>query len=328
MNKDNFPSLSFFSILSIALILIFLSIGSTNTSQAQTPTISPWEVPVSVCDPSNGPYSLTLDNPYLPFVVGTLQTLSDSTGTNQIQIRVTDRTELVAGVTTRVIERKEIVNGLVTKTTNNFVANNSTGTVCNFAKEITDSRGNPLPGSWRAGLNGAVPGVMMPADPFVGQTYYLEYSPDQSLFSRALHKRFESSFTTPSGTYGNPLLLLVDSLVSKPYAAGIGLIYEDGKSIATSSANNFVTPTVVTTSPYLTTTPTQNIQYSSPTATASVSNSASGDLNHDGRIDSLDQQVFITNFKASNCGNPADLNRDCKVDVYDYHILVSNTIPN
>ena len=49
-----------------------------------------------------------------------------------------------------------------------------------------------------------------------------------------------------------------------------------------------------------------------------------GDLNNDGRVDTLDASILGANYGQTNCGNIADINGDCVVDALDYSILHAN----
>src|SRR5437867_3842410 len=82
----------------------------------------------------------------------------------------------VAGVQTRVVEERETVNGqLVELSRNYFATSKSTGDVYYFGEDVDTYRDGKLTGhggSWRAGLDGAKFGLMMPAKPQVGQRFY------------------------------------------------------------------------------------------------------------------------------------------------------------
>lgn len=49
-----------------------------------------------------------------------------------------------------------------------------------------------------------------------------------------------------------------------------------------------------------------------------------GDLNNDGKVNSVDFGLFMNDFGKTNYQGVADLNNDGKVDIFDYNILVSN----
>ena len=58
---------------------------------------------IAVCDPSRGPFTPNINNPYFPLVVGTrLVFVGDDEGTAvRLEITILDQTVVVAGVTTQ-----------------------------------------------------------------------------------------------------------------------------------------------------------------------------------------------------------------------------------
>ena len=140
---------------------------------------------ISVCDPSTADFSdsLTIDNVFFPLEVGTKLTLQgeDDGETIRVEITVLDETEDVDGVTTRVVEEREWEDGELVEVSRNFFAQESGGTVCYFGEEVMDyESGSPVPAAdaWRADEGDNRPGIMMPANPQEGNTFYQEYAPD------------------------------------------------------------------------------------------------------------------------------------------------------
>jgi hypothetical protein len=59
-------------------------------------------------------------------------------------------------------------------------------------------------GSWEAGVDGAKPGIIMPADPKVGQSYHQEYYPGEAMdMARVLS--LNDSVTVPYGSFDHAL---------------------------------------------------------------------------------------------------------------------------
>jgi hypothetical protein len=48
-------------------------------------------------------------------------------------------------------------------------------------KEYENGKVASTKGSWEAGVDGAKPGIIIPADPKVGQSYYQEYYPGEAM---------------------------------------------------------------------------------------------------------------------------------------------------
>jgi len=137
---------------------------------------------IIVCDPAaGGPFSLTIDNEFFPLVVGDLFVLEgvDDGELIQLEITVLDETEDIAGVTTRVLEEAEWVDGELAEISRNFFAQAPDGTVCYFGEDVDIYEGGVVvsnEGAWRAGVNGALPGIFMPGNPQIGDIYANEYA--------------------------------------------------------------------------------------------------------------------------------------------------------
>lgn len=192
---------------------------------------------LSVCDPGAGPFSLVIDNPYLPMVVGQQSVLegSDEGTSVRVEITVLDATEVVAGVVTRVVEEAEYEEGEIAEISRNYFAQAPDGTVCYFGEEVDVYSGGQVtghPGSWRAGEGANLPGIFMPAAPAAGQAFYQESAPG---IAEDMSEILETgaTITVPAGTFSDALRVHdFDPLGgcepdAKAYAPGVGLI-QDG----------------------------------------------------------------------------------------------------
>jgi hypothetical protein len=191
------------------------------------------ELNIAVCDPAQGPFSLTIDNPFLPFPVGMVHVLEDSL--QKVQLSVLNQTELVAGITTRVVEEREWQNGQLAEVARNFFVQAPDGTVCYYGEDVDAYRDGKLVahgGAWRAGVGQNKPGIIMPAHPSVGQAYQQELAPAVAN-DRAEHVAMEGSYTTPAGTFHDVLLVNEQPSSTKRYARGIGLIFDAGAQLTT-----------------------------------------------------------------------------------------------
>jgi hypothetical protein len=149
---------------------------------------------------------------------------------SQVQISVLDQTETVAGVVTRIVEEREWENGVLAEVSRNFFVQAPDGTVCYYGEEVDDYKNGKIigyGGAWRAGIGQNKPGIIMPAQPIVGQVYQQEVAPGVAM-DQAEHIGMEQSFTTPAGTFQNVLLVKETPLSTKRYQRGIGLIFDDG----------------------------------------------------------------------------------------------------
>lgn len=156
-------------------------------------------VGIEICDPeTGGPFTLLIENGFFPVLVGSESVLEDEAGDVRLEITVPGDIEEVAGVNTRVLVETESEDGLLIEVSRNFFAqvqdgNPGAGTVCYFGEDVDicdtglepDGDGGFLcdgeepdhSGAWRAGENGAMPGIFMLADPEVGDVYNEEIAP-------------------------------------------------------------------------------------------------------------------------------------------------------
>jgi hypothetical protein len=86
-------------------------------------------------------------------------------------------------------------------------------------------------GSWEAGVDGAVSGIIMPADPQVPDAYRQEYYAGQAE-DTAWITNVSGSITVPNGTVHDVVTSLEASVLEpdvvdqKVYAPGIGIVLE------------------------------------------------------------------------------------------------------
>jgi hypothetical protein len=157
-------------------------------------------------DPST--FSSLVDNQWYPLIPGTTWTMKGVKDRKRAVdvFKVLPATEDVAGVTCVVLEDDLSLNGVPTERTTGYFAQHRDGSVWFFGEDVHElnSKGRVvgLDGSWRAGLDGAVPGLMMPADPQRGDTYVQETA----------HAHFEvlavdRSVKVPAGIFQTTLVI-------------------------------------------------------------------------------------------------------------------------
>src|SRR3990172_1742967 len=153
---------------------------------------------IEICDPeTGGPFSLEIDNDFFPVVPGSESVLESEDETIRLEITVLEETEEVAGIDTRILVESEFEDGLLIEVSRNFFAQvqegqEGAGTVCYFGEEVDICPDGLIPdgdgflcngeepdhsGEWRAGEDDNLPGIIMPADPQVGDVYNEEVAP-------------------------------------------------------------------------------------------------------------------------------------------------------
>src|SRR5215203_4430719 len=148
--------------------LLVLMAGCTSSisqeHKAYTPHIDPAE------------FTTTIDNEYLPLKPGT--TFVYEGGAERDQMSVTHNTKMVMGVECVVVDDRAWEDGQLIEKTYDWFAQDKEGTVWYFGedtKEYEEGKVVSTKGSWEAGVDGAKPGIIMQADPKVGQAYRQEY---------------------------------------------------------------------------------------------------------------------------------------------------------
>ena len=140
---------------------------------------------IDVCDPA-GNFSIDSVNELFPLDVGAKTVIEGEEEDELVRVELTvlDQTEVVNGVTTRVVEAREYIDDELYEIALDFYAVASDGTVCYFGEDVEFYEGGEVvnhDGTWRAGINGARPGIIMPASPQVGQSFFQESAPDVAI---------------------------------------------------------------------------------------------------------------------------------------------------
>lgn len=181
-------------------------------------------------------FSTAGSSTYMVLVPGHMLTLEGYEGKEfvHLEIEVLDETETVMGVETRVVKETEYVDGeLVEESWNYMALCTETGNTFYFGEDVNiyEDGGVSHEGAWRAGMDGAVPGVIMPGSPMLGARYFQEVAPDVAM-DRAEVNRLDAVVDTPYGTFARCLETEETSPIepnskdTKLYAPGIGIIVD------------------------------------------------------------------------------------------------------
>lgn len=197
----------------------------------QTPSPSLWVDTFGVQKADLRP---TGRNPYFILEPGH-QLVLEGPGAERLVVTVLDETVTVDGVETRVVEERETKNGQLVEVSRNFFAISSRNDVYYFGEDVDVYKNGKIvnhEGAWRAGVNGARFGLMMPAAPRVGAKYYQEVAAKLAM-DRAEIVALDVSMTTPAGAFTRVLKIEETTPLEKGarefkyYAEGVGLI-QDG----------------------------------------------------------------------------------------------------
>jgi hypothetical protein len=163
-------------------------------------------------------------------------------GSNEVlAITVLDETIEIDGTLTRVVEEREWRNDELIEVSRNFFAIcDETRDVYYFGEDVDMYSGGELishSGAWRAGVDNARAGLIMPGTPRVGMKYFQEIAPGVAM-DRAEIISLDEVFKTPAGKFTNSLKIQEGTALNplekefKIYAPGIGLI-QDQKLLLT-----------------------------------------------------------------------------------------------
>jgi hypothetical protein len=176
-------------------------------------------------------FTTTIDNPWWPMAPGATWTYRETTidgDVVDITTTVTDDTKDVDGITTRVVRDTAKQDGEVIEDTFDWYAQDDDGNLWYFGEDTSSYEDGKVDhdGSWEHGVDGALAGIMLPADPEPGCTYRQEYRKGEAEDNGRIlgvHEIVE----VPAGTYRDALStqdwtpLEVDS-EHKVYARGVG----------------------------------------------------------------------------------------------------------
>jgi hypothetical protein len=125
-------------------------------------------------------------NPWFPLQPGTIYTyvgVKDGKPSRDV-VKVTRRTITIAGAPCVVVSDRLYLDGHLEERTLDYYSQNASGDVWYFGEDTAelDEKGHvtSTEGTWRAGVDGARPGVFMPAHPRVGQTGQPEFYKGQA----------------------------------------------------------------------------------------------------------------------------------------------------
>lgn len=187
--------------------------------------------------PSNFTNSTALTNTYLPFEDGKKYIFEGQTedGLEHIEVQRLSDTKVILGITCVIVNDKVFLNGKLIEDTDDWYAQDNDGNVWYLGEDVdnfnADGSFKDHAGAWEAGVDGAKPGIVMPADPKPGMTYRQEYYFNEAE-DEAEVLETGIKVSVPFGPYDNCLKtrewtdLEPDVNEHKFYAPGTGLIKE------------------------------------------------------------------------------------------------------
>jgi hypothetical protein len=216
---------------SLAVVLLVSGCATAAPSERNLAALVEGETYAPAIDLAN--FDNPIINDYFPLQPGFAWVYEG--GDERVEVTVTDRTKVIMGVTTNVITDKVFVDGQLQEDTVDWYAADDFGNVWYFGEQTAEYENGAITsteGSWEAGVDGALPGIIMLADPRVGDVYRQEFYEGQA---EDVAKVFEldQSITVPANSFDRILvteewsLLTPDVHERKWYAPGTGVVFEE-----------------------------------------------------------------------------------------------------
>ncbi|MCI0609707.1 MAG: hypothetical protein L0Z71_11675, partial [Anaerolineae bacterium] len=240
---------SIFVLIVIAMLVTACGkVPAPTAVNAPAPTAAlPTEAPYApVIDPAN--FVAVVDNPYLPRIPGTKYVYEGMTadGLKRNESEVLSETRLVMEIQATVVSNQAYLNGELTEDNRDWFAQDKEGNVWYLGEEVVNYENGVLKdhaGSWEAGVDGALPGIVMLGNPagHIGEIYRQEHYVGATK-DKAEVLSISEHVTIPYGSFDNVLETHdtsdaeLDLNEHKFYAAGIGLI----KTVDLTAAAEFV----------------------------------------------------------------------------------------
>jgi len=176
-----------------------------------------------------------IDNPLYPLTPGTtfiyVGTLEGAVESNVVA--VTHNTKVIFGVTCAEVRDTVYADGVLTEDTLDWFAQDKDTNVWYFGENTHELEGNEIiniDGSFKAGVNGAQPGIIMKGRPAIGDFYRQEFDLANAE-DLAEVISLTDTVTVPYGTFSNQCLKTLETTPLEPdarenkfYAPGVGPI--------------------------------------------------------------------------------------------------------
>jgi hypothetical protein len=224
-----------------ALALLMAGCGQSSTPPTAEPAPKEDRAPLQIEDPYEpeidpADFGGPIDNRYMPLTPGqTLVYEAEVDGEKEVNtVFVTDKTKEILGVECTVVLDEVFVDGVIEERTWDWYAQDTEGNVWYFgelSKSYEDGKFDSTEGSWEAGVDGAIAGIAMPADPMIGDTYRQEYYAGEAEDTGEVLE-VGATASVPYGSYEN--VVVTEDLnpfepkvvENKYYAPGVGFILE------------------------------------------------------------------------------------------------------
>jgi hypothetical protein len=186
-------------------------------------------------DPAD--FTTKIDNPYWPMKPGSHWVYRETNAEGDVQrndVTVTRKTKTIMGIEAVVVHDVVRKDGRVSEDTFDWYAQDADGNIWYLGedtKEYENGKLKTTEGSWEAGVDGALAGVIVPADPKPGLVYREEYYKGHAE-DGAEDLTLDARVKVPDGVFDRLLQtrnfspLEPNVVEEKFYARGVGVVLE------------------------------------------------------------------------------------------------------
>ena len=218
--------------LAIAALAMVASACGDSSSDTTIPAVLPDIAAASALGPD-------VDNPYFPLIPGSRWVYEgfDQGELERIEVVILDETREIGGFTAIVVRDVVELDDSTIEDTFDWYAQDGDGNVWYVgedSKEIEDGEVVSTEGSWEHGVDGALAGIIMYADPAarIGEAYYQEFYEGEAE-DKGEVLEVGLTVTVPAGTFEDVVMtrdwnpLEPGVFERKYYAPGVGVILEE-----------------------------------------------------------------------------------------------------
>jgi hypothetical protein len=220
--------------VAIAVLALAACGGGGSKSKSSSASGLPQGTKPVQLDPAD--FTTNIDNPYWPMRPGShwVYREVENGETQRVDVTVTNQTKTLAGIEARVVHDRVSRNGETLEDTYDWYAQDSAGNLWYLGEDTAEYENGKLKtkeGTWAAGVDGAEPGVVVPAQPKQGMTYREEYYAGHAEDGAEV-LGVNSQVQVPFGRFKNALLTRNFSTIEptveemKLYAKGVGPVME------------------------------------------------------------------------------------------------------
>ena len=185
-------------------------------------------------------FTKTVDNPFLPLPVGAqweYEVITAEGAVDRVEVEVLPDKKSVTGIETTSVRETLFIDGEIEENTVGWYAQDDAGNVWLLGELDESYEGGELvdTATWEAGIDSAVPGILMPGEADLGEDFRVNFiiGQDGAITDRGRVVSEGETVEVTAGAFTEVRLVersnnLQPHLTDrKYYAAGIGLVFED-----------------------------------------------------------------------------------------------------